>query len=96
MQIDRTLVNKMAELAKLEFTDEAAEAMIKDLSRIITFVEKLNEMDTNNVEPLIYMHNESNVLRKDEVKQEITQKEALKNAPKKDSDYIIVPKVMGE
>ena len=96
MQIDKALVDKIANLAKLEFTDEAAAAMTKDLTRIISFVEKLNELNTDNVQPLIYMHNETNVLRKDEVKHEITQKEALFNAPQKDSDYFKVPKVLGE
>lgn len=94
MQINNELVDKLADLAKLEFDENSKKEIIKDLTRIISFVDKLNELDTKNVEPLIYMSNEVNVLRDDEIKQEITQAEALKNAPKKDSDFFKVPKVI--
>ncbi len=94
MKIDKETVDKIAHLARLEFENEAKDQIIKDMNNMLAFVEKLNELDTSNVEPLIYMSNETNVLREDEVKQEITQQEALKNAPKKDSDYFKVPKVI--
>ena len=57
-------------------------------------METLNEVDTSMVEPLIYMNDEVNVLRKDEVIQTITHEEGLANAPKKDTDYFRVPKVI--
>ena len=63
---------------------------------MLAFIEKLNELDTTNVEPLIYMSDEVNVMREDDVKTEITQDEALKNAPKHDSDYFKVPKVINK
>ena len=94
MKIDNSTVEKLADLAKLEFDAESKKEIVKDLSRVLDFVGKLNELDTENVEPLVYMTDETNVLRKDEVVQEITQQDALRNAPKKDSDYIIVPKVL--
>jgi aspartyl-tRNA(Asn)/glutamyl-tRNA(Gln) amidotransferase subunit C len=94
MKIDSKTVDKLAELAKLEFDDASKEAIIKDLNRIVTFVEKLNELDTSSVEPLVYLTEDTNVMREDVVKQEISQQDALKNAPKKDSDYIKVPKVI--
>ena len=94
MKIDNKTIDKLAELTKLEFANEAKEEMINDLSRIVAFVEKLNEIDTSNIEPLIYMNDEVNVLREDEIKQNTIQSEALKNAPKKDSDYFKVPKVI--
>lgn len=94
MKVDKPLVEKLAELAKLEFDEKAKEEIITDLNNILTFVEQLNEVDTTNVEPLTYITDEVNVLRTDEVKQEITKEEALKNAPLKDSDYIKVPKVI--
>jgi aspartyl-tRNA(Asn)/glutamyl-tRNA(Gln) amidotransferase subunit C len=97
MKIDKETVDKIAHLARLEFENEAAkEAMIKDMNNMLGFIGKLNELDTSNVEPLIYMSEEVNVLREDIVKVEITQEEALKNAPKKDSDYFKVPKVIGK
>lgn len=96
MKIDKATVDKLADLAKLEFDAEAKQEIIKDLNRIIGFIEKLNELDTENIEPLIYMSDEVNVLREDEVRHDITHAEALQNAPKKDSDYFRVPKVLGK
>ncbi|MBL4577015.1 MAG: Asp-tRNA(Asn)/Glu-tRNA(Gln) amidotransferase subunit GatC [Flavobacteriales bacterium] len=94
MKIDSSTVDKLADLAKLEFEASAKQAIINDLNRVLEFVDKLNELDTENVEPLTYLTDETNILRKDEVKREISQDEALRNAPQKDSDYIIVPKVL--
>jgi aspartyl-tRNA(Asn)/glutamyl-tRNA(Gln) amidotransferase subunit C len=94
MKIDKDLVDKIAHLARLEFNDQQKVKIEEDLNNILSFMESLNELDTSNVEPLIYMTEEKNVFRKDEQKQEITHDEALKNAPKKDSDYFRVPKVI--
>ena len=94
MKIDSKTVDKLADLAKLELDDASKQELIKDLNRIVTFIEKLNELDTSSVEPLIYLTDETNVMREDKVKQEITQQDALKNAPKRDSDYIKAPKVI--
>jgi aspartyl-tRNA(Asn)/glutamyl-tRNA(Gln) amidotransferase subunit C len=94
MQVDDKLIDKLAHLSRLEFENEAKEEIKKDLTRILSFVEKLNELNTDNVEPLIYITDDVNVLREDEVKQTITQEEALKNAPKRDSDYFRVPRVV--
>lgn len=94
MQVDDKLIEKLAHLSRLEFENEAKEEIKKDLNRILSFVEKLNELNTDNVEPLIYITDEVNVLRDDEVKQTITQEEALRNAPKHDSDYFRVPRVV--
>jgi len=94
MNIDKDTVEKIAHLARLEFDEKEKVQIINDMNNMLTFVNKLNEVDTSNVEPLIYMSDEVNVLREDEMKQDITQDEALKNAPKKDSDYFKVPKVI--
>ena len=95
MKIDETTVDHIANLAKLEFDKEAKADIIKDLNKIIEFVDKLNELDTSKVEPLVFMTEETNVLRADEVKStNITHPEALMNAPKKDSDYFKAPKVI--
>lgn len=94
MKVDKPLVDRIAKLSKLEFDDKAAEEIISDLDKILGFVDKLNELDTENVEPLIYITDETNVLRKDEKRAEITKQDALKNAPAKDSDYFKVPKVL--
>lgn len=94
MKIDKEMVDHLAHLSRLEFEKEAKEEIINDLNRILSFVEKLNELDTENIAPLIYMNDETNVLREDFVVQDITQEEALKNAPKRDSDYFKVPKMV--
>lgn len=94
MKLDLQTVEKLAELAKLEFTEEEKAELLNDLNRILEFMDKLNELDTTGVEPLVYMNDEVNVLRVDEVIQELTHEEALLNAPKKDSDYFRVPKVL--
>ena len=94
MEITNKLIQDIAALAKLEFDEQSAKQMKADLEKIIGFVDKLNEIDTDGVEPLIYLSEEVNVLREDEVKAVISQVEALKNAPEKDSDYFKVPTVL--
>lgn len=94
MQIDRALLDKIAHLARLEFDEKDAEKMIKDMSAIITWVEQLNEIDTEGVEPLTTMSHEINALREDEVKNQMPHENALLNAPKKDATYFRVPKVL--
>lgn len=94
MTIDLDTVDRIAELARLEFDAEAKQAILGDMNRMLAFVEKLNELDTTGVEPLIFITDEENVYREDELKMEITQQEALKNAPKRDLYYFRVPKVI--
>lgn len=94
MKIDNELVDKLAELAKLEFDEEGKKKLIADLERIFAMVEKLEEVNVDGVEPLIYMTGEKNVLRKDVVKDTVSKEEALLNAPQRDSDYFKVPKVI--
>jgi len=96
MKIDNATVDRIAVLAKLEFDEASREAIKGDMNKLLDFMEKLNAVDTKGVEPLIFMTDEINVLRKDEVKMEITQKEALSNAPKHDPYYFRVPKVLGK
>lgn len=93
-KIDKDTVDKLATLSRLEFDGKEKEEILHDLNRMLDFVSKLNEVDTKNVEPLVYMTDTVNVLREDEVKQTITQHQALSNAPQKDSDYFKAPKVV--
>ncbi len=94
MKIDKDTLNKIAHLARLEFNEKDSEKMLQDMSNIISFVEKLNEVNTEGVEPLTTMSHELNVLREDEVKPHLDHDLALKSAPKKDADYFRVPKVL--
>ncbi|RIW12724.1 Asp-tRNA(Asn)/Glu-tRNA(Gln) amidotransferase subunit GatC [Algoriphagus lacus] len=94
MKIDKAAIKKIAHLARLEFDENSAEKMSKDMSQILDWVEQLNEIDTSNVEPLTTMSSEVNVMREDKVGQHLDHESALKNAPKRDSDYFRVPKVL--
>lgn len=96
MKIEDKSVDRIAELSRLEFDAASKEEIKQDLNRILGFIDKLEELDTSNTEPLIFMSEEINVLREDEDKSTITQVEALKNAPRKDSDYFRVPKVLNK
>jgi aspartyl-tRNA(Asn)/glutamyl-tRNA(Gln) amidotransferase subunit C len=94
MKIDTKVVDELAHLARLSYENEAKQEIVTELNKIIAFVEKLEEINTDGIEPLIYMVDETNITRKDEMKQDVSQDEGLKNAPKKDSDYFRVPKVI--
>ena len=94
MKVSNELVEKIASLSKLEFNGEQKKAIQKELENMLNFVEKINELDTDHVEPLIHLTQEVNHYREDIPVQILTHEEALKNAPKKDSDYIRVPKVI--
>lgn len=95
MKIDEATLDRIAELARLDYSDPVArKAILADMERVLTFVEKLNEVDTAGVEPLIFMTDEENTLRDDVAEVSITKQEALKNAPVKDSDYFKVPRVV--
>lgn len=94
MKINNKLIEDLSRLAKLKFDEKSAEKMKGDLDKIIGFVDKLSEIDTEGVEPLIYLSDEVNVFRADEIAHEVSQVNALKNAPQKDSDYFKVPTVL--
>lgn len=94
MEVNDALLDHIAHLSKLSFEGPHKEAIRQDLQRMIAFVDKLSQLDTTGVEPLIFMSNEVNRLRNDEVEQSVSHEEALRNAPKKDSDYFRIPKVL--
>ena len=94
MEVNDALIEKLAHLSRLKFDDAEKAAIKNDLQSMISFVEKLNELDTTGVEPLIHMSDNINVLRDDEVKSSITREEALKNAPLHDDRFFKVPKVI--
>ncbi len=94
MEVNDTLVDKLANLARLQFDDIEKAGIKNDLQKMIQFVEKLNELDTTGVEPLLHMSCNINVLREDEVKGSISREEGLKNAPLHDEQFFKVPKVI--
>lgn len=92
MEITTKKIDELAHLARLEFNENEKIKIKADLQRIVGFFDKLSEVDTDGVEPLIYMSDRTNNLRPDNIEEQITKKEALKNAPSKDSDYFKVSK----
>ncbi len=94
MRVTEQRVKELAQLSKLQFEGDDLVKMQQDLEKILDMCEKLQEVDTNGVEPLIYLGNEHTNLRADSVSHDITKEEALKNAPKRDSDFFRVPKVI--
>src|SRR5689334_4502802 len=94
MKVNRELVDNLAHLARLHFTENEKEEIEKDLQRMISFVEKLNEIDTAGVPPLLHMSFVTNILREDEIKGSVSRDEALQNAPVTDGIFFKVPKVI--
>ncbi|WP_316818907.1 Asp-tRNA(Asn)/Glu-tRNA(Gln) amidotransferase subunit GatC [Pedobacter nyackensis] len=94
MIIDKQTIYKVADLARIAIKEEEIGALIPDMNKILTFMEKLNELDTIGVEPLIYMNTEENVWREDVVKQEISVEDGLKNAAVHNESFFFVPKII--
>ena len=94
MTIDNELISRLEHLARLELSPEERERIQNDLNEILKMVEKLNELDTDKVEPLVYVSEAENIQREDEIKHQVERTEALKNAPDQDGTYFKVPKVI--
>lgn len=94
MKITDELLDKMADLAKLELTGTEREAMKKDFQKMLDLVDKLQEVDTTGVEPLIHITQEKNRLRTDEAVLKLDREDVLRNAPNQDGQYFRVPKVV--
>jgi len=94
MIVNDELVDQLSRLARLNFKADEKEGIKGDLQKMISFIEKLNELDTTGVEPLLFMSDEVNVLREDEVAGSITREQGLLNAPLKDDQFFKVPKVI--
>ena len=94
MQVNDELIDKLARLSMLQFNEAEREEIKADLQKIIGFVDKLKELDTSGVEPLMHMSDNIDVLREDIPGNMLTREEALKNAPNHDDQYFKVPKVI--
>jgi len=94
MEVNDAMVENLANLARLRFSEAEKEIISKDLQRMIAFVDKLNELDTTGVSPLLHMTDNYNVLREDEQRGSISREEGLKNAPETDGVFFKVPKVI--
>ena len=94
MEVTDALVDKLAHLSRLEFNAADKKGIKKDLQRMISFVEKLDELDLEGTEPLLHMSSNVNVLREDEAGGSVSRNEAMKNAPAHDDKFFKVPKVI--
>lgn len=96
MTIDRNLILKLENLAKLELSETERSKLTSDLNNILSMVEKLQELDTTGVEPLVYVNEEVNRLREDVISNQVSQDAALSNAPDQNGTYFKVPKVLSK
>lgn len=94
MEVNDLLVDNLAKLSHLSFTEQERKEIKSDLQEMITFIEKLKEVNTDGVEPLLHMSSNVNILRDDVVQGSVTRDEALKNAPDSDGTFFRVPKVI--
>ncbi len=94
--VTKSEVQKVADLAKLEFAEEELDALTMELNSVLGYIDQLKELDVTNVTPLENLNEsvEQSVLRKDEIGSCLTPEEALKNAPKAADGYFLVPKVL--
>lgn len=96
MAIEEKVILKLEKLAKLRLTAKEREEIGTDLEKILAMVNKLDEIHTDGVEPLVYVHEEVNVLRSDQAENKLSTEEGLKNAPKKVDKYFAVPKIINK
>ena len=94
MEVTTVLVEKLANLSRLYFTEEEMKGYTSDLQNMISFVDKLNEVDTSGVSPVLHMGDAINFLRDDEVKGSVSREDALLNSPIKDNQFFKVPTVI--
>jgi len=95
MSVSREEVRHIADLARLDFSEEGEEKMADELGDILDYVDKLNELDTSGVPPMSHVLDVTDVSRPDEVESRIDRDQALESAPDTDGEYFRVPKVIG-
>lgn len=94
MKINKEVITKLSNLSKLKFNNKETELISKDLSKMVNFINQLNELETDGIEPLIHMNEEINNWREDKLGEILSQEKALANSPVQDSTYFKLPKVL--
>lgn len=94
MSVTKKDVEYVAQLARLEFDEEDKETLIKDLNSVLGYIDKLNELDTDDVDIIVNPYYLENKFREDEVKESLPLEDVIKNAPENLDEYIVVPKVV--
>ncbi len=95
-KIDQIQVRKVAKLSRLELTDQEVQEFTGQLGAILEYVEKMNELDTKDVEPLAHCLPVSNVFREDSIKESLGTEKTLANAPQRDDAFFKVPKILDD
>lgn len=95
-QISKEDVQKVAKLARLQLSDSEIEQFTGQLGAILEYVQKMNELDTDSVEPLAHCLPVHNVFRSDEIKESLGTEKTLSNAPDRDGEFFRVPKILDE
>jgi len=95
-KIDQSQVIKVAKLSRLDLTEDEVQEFTGQLSAILDYVEKMNELDTTGVEPLAHCLPVSNVLREDSAKESLGTEKVLANAPQRDNEFFKVPKILDD
>jgi len=95
-KIDQAQVRKVAKLSRLDLTEEEIEEFTGQLSALLDYVAKMNELDTTNIEPLAHCLPISNIFREDKVKESLGTEKTLANAPQRDGEFFKVPKILDE
>ena len=96
MEVTDALIKKLAHLSRLQFTEEALQGIKKDIGNMLVMVNKMNEVNTDGLEPLLHMSILQNISRADEVGEQLSADEALKNAADNDGLFFTVPKVIAK
>ena len=94
MTIDLKTVKHISKLSRISIDDNKAKKLSDDLNSIFKFIEKLNELDTKEIEPLTSIAETNLKLRKDEIKSKNIREDILKNSPEDNNDFFVVPKVV--
>ena len=94
MKVTNKLISDLAELAKLKFNKSENEKMKSDFKNMLDFIDKLSEINTKDVEPLIYLSDEINSLREDNISIKLSKEMALQNLTSSNSDYFTIPKIL--
>ena len=94
MSINKDTIKKISKLARISVTNEETDRLVKDLNSILKFVEQLKELNTDKITPIASVSDQVLTMNKEEIKKINEKEEILKNAPEKNSNYYIVPKVI--
>ena len=94
MSIDNQTVRKVSKLAKIKINEKEETKLIEELNNILGWVDELKKVNTEQIEPMLSVFNESMIMRKDAVSSETSDELVLKNAPKSKSGFFVVPKVV--